>query len=424
MKQPETSSKPGLTARRAAVRLLWEVLENQRQLSEGLGELDRLSPPDRARAQRLATETLRHLSRCDAILDPLIKKRPPIAAFNVLRLAVLELCHDGAAPHGVVDSAVTIMRKIPKARPYTGLANAVLRKVSENKPESWDSLPVPELRKWLRRRLVHIYDADTVTRIEAAHVAGAPVDLAFKPGVEPSTLEGAHLPTGAFRLTGKPQISELDGYADGTFWVQDAAAQLPVRLLDPQPGEAVLDLCAAPGGKTLQLSAAGADVTALDVSKSRLVRVRENLTRTKLDAKIITADALTWAQETQFDAVLLDAPCSATGTIRRHPDLPFAKSGNDLDPLFALQSDLIDRAVEWTRPGGRLVYCTCSLLTEEGERQIKSAMKRHDLEVIAPQIEGLPEDWITPDGAIRTRPDLWPEYGGLDGFYMIALRKR
>lgn len=424
MKQAEHTRKPGLAARRAAVRMLWDVLEEQKQLSELIEGLDRLSPSDRARAQRLATETLRHLGRCDILLDQHLKQRPPIAALNILRLAVVELCLDKSAPHGVVDSAVTIMRKVSKARQYTGLANAVLRKVAQNGPGQWDALPAPELRKWLRRRLIHIFDQDTVGRIEAAHAKGAPVDLVLKTPEAAEALNGVLLPTGAFRLRGKPQISELPGYADGHFWVQDAAAQLPVQLLAPQKTERVLDLCAAPGGKTLQLSNAGANVTALDVSKARLKRVGENLERTKLKAELVAANALSWEPETPFDAVLLDAPCSATGTIRRHPDLPFAKNGRDLDQLFQLQSDLIDRAVSFLKPGGRLVYCTCSLLTEEGERQTKAALERLDLEVIPSQVTGVPSEWYLPDGGIRTRPDLWPEYGGLDGFYMIAFRKR
>lgn len=426
MKQPVTPPKTGLAARRVAVRILWGVLEEHKQLSDLTGDLDALEPADRARAQRLATETLRHLGRCDALLDPHMKKRPPVAALNVLRLAVLELCHDKAAAHGVVDSAVTLMRKIPKSRPYTGLANAVLRKVAETGPEAWDALPPSELRKWLRRRLVHIFDEDTTQAIEVAHAKGAPTDVTVKENPQDwaEKLGGTVLPTGSVRLPERVQISELPGYGPGAWWVQDAAAALPVKLLGAKPGEKVLDLCAAPGGKTLQLASIGAEVTALDKSNARVERIRENLRRTALNAEIVVADALKADPQAQFDAVLLDAPCTATGTIRRHPDLPFAKTGRDLDPLFQLQADLFDRAVAWLKPGGRMVYCTCSLLPEEGERQVKQAMARHDLEILSDLPEGVPEDWRTEDGGLRTRPDLWPEYGGLDGFYLCLLRKK
>ncbi len=425
MKQAKAPPKPGLAARRAAVRMLWGVLEEHRQLSDLTGELERLDPADRARAQRLATETLRQLGRCDEILDPHLKKRPPVAALNVLRLATLELCHDKAAAHGVVDSTVTLMRKIPKARPYTGLANAVLRKVAETGPDLWQTLPPPELRKWLRRRLVHIFDEDTTRAIEAAHALGAATDITAKdnPAAWAEKLGGTLLPTGSVRLPERVQISELTGFAEGDWWVQDAAAALPAKLLDAQPGEEVLDLCAAPGGKTLQLAQTGANVTALDISTTRMQRVRENLARTNLSAEIVVADAIKADPQPKFDAVLLDAPCSATGTIRRHPDLPFAKTGRDLDALFQLQSDLIDRAVAWLKPGGRMVYCTCSLLPEEGERQIKQALTRRQLQIDATLPDGIPEAWRREDGGIRTHPDLWPEYGGLDGFYHCLLRK-
>ncbi|MFY0693334.1 MAG: methyltransferase domain-containing protein [Paracoccaceae bacterium] len=432
---PRTASapaKPGLAARRAALQILRGVLEEKTQLSDLLGPqgaLAGLDPADRARAQRLAATTLRQLERADTLLERYIDRRPPLPALNILRLAAIELCVEGAAPHGVVDSAVSLMRKNRKAGQFTGLANAVLRKVAETGPELWADLPVPALPKWLRRRIVHIYDETIVRAIEAAHLAGAPVDLTLKDGegaaLWAEKLGAEILPTGSLRLAGSAQVTDLPGYADGAWWVQDAAAAVPVRLLDPQPGETILDLCAAPGGKTLQLAAAGATVTALDLSKARMVRLRENLRRTELSATCVTADALSWDSPAPFDAVVLDAPCSATGTIRRHPDLPYVKTGKDLDQLFALQSDLIDRAVALLKPGGRLLYCTCSLLTEEGERQAKLAMARHGLSEIAPDCArlGLDPEVLRDGGGLRLRPDYWAERGGMDGFFMIALRK-
>ena len=204
--------------------------------------------------------------------------------------------------------------------------------------------------------------------------------------------------------------------------MQDAAAALPARLLAPDPGARVLDLCAAPGGKTAQLAAMGAAVTALDISGPRMGRVAENLQRLGLSAELIVTDALHWQPEAPFDAILLDAPCSASGTIRRHPDLPFAKDGSDLALLTALQSQLLDRALGWLKPGGRLVYATCSLLPEEGEHQLTAALSRHPgLRVLPASLPGLDPDWTTPQGALRLRPDYWADLGGMDGFFIVAL---
>jgi 16S rRNA (cytosine967-C5)-methyltransferase len=198
---------------------------------------------------------------------------------------------------------------------------------------------------------------------------------------------------------------------------------MAARLLDAQKGEVVLDLCAAPGGKTLQLAATGAKVTAVDISSPRLARLHENLARTGLTASIIATDALHWEPGYLFDAVLLDAPCSATGTLRRHPDLPFSKDGSDVPQLVALQAALIDRALGFLKPGGRLVFCTCSLLAEEGEDQLTATLARHPaLTVEPPTLQGIDPAWITPDGGLRLRPDYWADIGGIDGFFMARLR--
>jgi 16S rRNA (cytosine967-C5)-methyltransferase len=207
--------------------------------------------------------------------------------------------------------------------------------------------------------------------------------------------------------------------------VQDAAAALPVKLLGDVTGLQVLDLCAAPGGKTMQLAASGAHVTALDISEHRLARVAENLTRTRLTADLVTADLLTW-QGGPFDAIMLDAPCSATGTIRRHPDLPFVKSADEVEALTRLQMQMIDKALTLLKPGGRMVFCTCSLLPNEGENQVKAALKRHQgLSVLPvdPETLGGEPHWASAEGGLRLRPDYWAERGGIDGFYMALLQK-
>ncbi|NOR29763.1 MAG: methyltransferase domain-containing protein, partial [Sulfitobacter sp.] len=235
---------------------------------------------------------------------------------------------------------------------------------------------------------------------------------------------GVVLPTGSVRVTDAGQVTAMPGFAEGDWWVQDAAAALPVKILAPQKGEAVLDLCAAPGGKTMQLAAAGAQVTAVDSSKPRMQRVRENLARVHLPAKVVVVDARQF--EGRFDAILLDAPCSATGTIRRHPDLPHAKDGSEFAELIELQSEMIDHAWSLLNPGGRLVFCTCSLLPDEGEVQVDEALERHpDMSVdrTALDIEGVDPAWISSEGGLRLRPDYWADRGGMDGFYIACLRK-
>ncbi|MEL6168839.1 MAG: transcription antitermination factor NusB [Pseudomonadota bacterium] len=414
--------------RRSALRMINGAVVDGRTFAETSERaLAGLAPAAKARAQRLASETLRFAQRADRVLGPFLQRRPSPKVQSILRLGVTEICANAAAPHGVVGDLVQVAKSGRETSGQAGLVNAVLRKVGEVAPK-WASLPVPELPKWLRKPLVEDYGSSVVRGIEAAHANGAPMDLTPRDGngaALAATVGGTVLPTGSVRLANRAQVSELPGYAEGTFWVQDAAAALPARVLEPAPGSTVLDLCAAPGGKTLQLSAMGAEVTAVDISERRLSRVRENLTRTGLDASIVAADALTWVPENTFDAILLDAPCSATGTIRRHPDLPFAKSGDGFPALFELQAQLIDRAVSWLRPGGRLVFCTCSLLIDEGEEQVRDALERVPELRVDPdalRTEGIDPDWIGEEGGARIRPDHWADLGGIDGFYIVAFR--
>ncbi len=417
--------KPGFAARRAAHRMLGQVTAEGRLLSEVLpGAVDRLPPDDRARAQRLALETLRWMDRADRLLGPHLKRRPAPDVLNALRMAVVEMAQGGAAAHGVVDAAVGLVRAGRRTAPAAGMVNAVLRRVDV---AAWDALPLPRLPKWLRAPLIAAYGKPVVAAIEAAHAAGAPLDLTPRGGdaaALAAQVGGAVLPTGSVRVAGRVQVTALPGYAEGAWWVQDAAAAAPARLLDARPGERVLDMCAAPGGKTMQLAAAGADVTALDASEARMARLRENLARTGLRADVVVADALDWTAA-PFDAVLLDAPCSATGTIRRHPDLPHAKDGSEFAALFDLQAALLDRALALLKPGGRLVYCTCSLLPDEGEVQIEEVLARHSgLEVQGAALHGpgIEPGWIDETG-LRLRPDYWAERGGMDGFFVSVLRK-
>ena len=416
--------KAGAEVRRAAVAAMTSVTDRRQLLDVALARATaELVPPERARAGRLATGALRWAGRSDRMLGPFLKRLPEDQVMNLLRLAVFEMFVEHSPAHAVVDQSVTLA---PRGK--AGLVNAVLRNVLRRGTD-WNSLPLPSLPRWLRRRLVAAWGRDVVVAMEAEFAAGPMLDLTLRDaGDEESWARrlGASLrPDGGIRLPMARQVSGLPGYADGAWWVQDAGAAVAARALDARSGEAVLDLCCAPGGKTLQLAASGAAVTALDVSKERMARVEENLVRTGLTATCIVADALNWTSQGTFDAVLVDAPCSGTGTLRRHPDLVFVRDGSGIDELARLQARLIDRALVSLRPGGRLVFCTCSLLPEEGEDQVAAAVSRHsDVSIAVAVGDWIDARWRARDGMLRIRPDHWRDEGGIDGFFVARLEKR
>lgn len=421
-------SQTGLPARRTAHHLLMQIIGEGRLMAELIagGALSRLENDDRARAQRLATEALRGLDRADRMLKPYLKKSPPDHVMNALRLGVIELC-SGEAAHGVVNAYVEIVARNKRTQSMKGLTNAVLRKIADDGPEGWHKRAIPLTPGWLRQPLVAAWGRDAVSSMEAAHFGGASLDLTAKDDAEAvaSAIGGVVLPTGSVRISNAGQVSSLPGYATGDWWVQDAAAAIPVKLLGDVKGCKVLDLCAAPGGKAMQLAAAGADVVAVDISDKRMERVEENFARVGLQAKIVVSDAFAFDQD-GFDAILLDAPCSATGTIRRHPDLPYAKDGSEFAALIAQQEAMFDHAISLLKPGGRLVFCTCSLLPDEGEVQVEEALERHPRlvsETAGLDMVGIDPSWLTHEGGLRLRPDYWPELGGMDGFYIAVLRK-
>lgn len=405
--------------RNAAFDLLTAVFERARPLEEALDGLPAMDPRDRAAGHRLAAAVLRRAGTLDATLEPFLKKAPPAPVRSILRLGAAGLLLLDTPPHAAVATAVGLARARGLA-PFAGLVNAVLRRVAEAGKAALEALDSPRLDtpNWLWAA----WGADA-RAIAEAHQHEAAIDLTLMPGATPPP-GGAELPTGSWRYPAGTRVAELPGYAEGAFWVQDAAAALPARLLHAQQGEKIADLCAAPGGKTAQLAAAGAKVTAIDRDSGRLVRLRENLARLKCDVATIAADAETWRPPALLDAVLLDAPCSATGTIRRHPDVAYLKRPRDVEQLAAGQDRLLAAACDMLKPGGRLVYAVCSLQPQEGAERIRAALASLPLRSDPFAPDELPGLKRTGEGWLRTTPALWPEYGGMDGFFAARLVKQ
>lgn len=401
--------------REAAFDLLSAVFDRHRPLEEALDALPAMDARDRAAGHRLAAAVLRRAGSLDAAMEPWLKKAPPAPVRQVLRIGAAGVLLLGTPPHAAVATAVGLARARGLA-PFAGLVNAVLRRIAEAGPALLDGLDGPRLDTpgWLWSAW-----AREARAIATAHLAEAPLDISLRPGATPPP-GGQALPTGSWRYPPGTSVPDLAGYAAGDFWVQDAAACLPALVLDARAGERVADLCAAPGGKSAQIAASGASLTAVERDPARIARLRENLARLRLPAEIVAADALAWRPAAALDAVLLDAPCSATGTIRRHPDVPHLKRSRDIAALAAQQDALIDAAAAMLRPGGRLVYAVCSLQPEEGPARIDAALARLPLRLDPITLPALPEA-VTAEGSLRTTPALWPERGGMDGFFAARL---
>lgn len=424
-------SAPGLAARQAAATLLTGVLIDRAMLSEQIddpkGPLSALEATEKARAQSIALGVLRHLDALDGVINQYVKKAPPLKVIQVLRIAAWEMLVDGVPSHAAVDAAVNAVKASRKVAFLSGLTNAVSRKISALADGRGLKAEPQALPKALRKTLVKDWGNTAVQKIEHILREEPPLDLTVK---NPSEIESfaaeledaVILPTGSVRVNRRVQVSKLPGFDEGRFWVQDAAAAMPVKLLGDIKGLKVLDLCAAPGGKTMQLIAGGADVTALDSSEGRMKRLGENLKRTGQKAEIVTANVLNWKAENPFDIIVLDAPCSATGTIRRHPDLPHVRQDVDLKPLLTLQARMIARAFGWLKPEGRLLYCTCSLLKAEGEAHVEKLVGK-GFKTVSERPIGFEDQWFNETGALRLRPDYWSDLGGMDGFFASVLSK-
>lgn len=433
------NTSQGLLARQAAVWLLEAVLRRNQGLDEALAPafsappFKALEARDRAFARLIAATVLRRLGQVDAVLKTFQTRRlPPRAGAtqNIFRAAAAQILFLGTPAHAAVSSAVALAHADKAAVHYKGLLNAVLRKVAAEglgllAQQDAARLNTPQ---WLWEGWREAYGDNTTRAIAAAHLKEPPLDLSARGDAAAlaEKLQAQLLPTGSLRLEAGGRIEDLPGFAEGEWWVQDMAAALPARLLGDVAGKPVLDLCAAPGGKTAQLAAAGAKVTAVDRSGKRMELVRENLSRLKLEAHCVTADAVEWRPKSPARFILLDAPCSATGTIRRHPDTAWRKTPKQVEELAALQDRLLDAASAMLAPGGLLVYCVCSLQPQEGRERIAGLLARdttlQHVPIERQEIGGL-SALISPEGDLRSLPSHLEALGGMDGFFAARLRK-
>jgi 16S rRNA (cytosine967-C5)-methyltransferase len=446
-----TERRTGLPARQQAARIIELVVDDHRSLESltsdpgGLPGFLALEPQDRALARAIATVTLRHRGRIEHVLGKFFDRPPPAKArhfLHALHAAAAQILFMNVPDSAAVDLAVTALTLDRRSARFAGLANAILRRLVREK----EHLTLPQTAaatfpRWLSDRLRSDYGRENADRIAAAILREPSIDIT--PSTRLATaeiaalardLDGIVLPTGSIRTVTASPVRNLPRFEEGVWWVQDAAAAIPAKLLGDVRSQRVADLCAAPGGKTMQLASAGALVTAVDQSASRLERLQENLKRVRLSAEIVNADILEWQPRDKFDAVLLDAPCSATGTIRRNPDVMWTKTPQDVSALSEIQRQLVNRVAEFVKPGGILVYANCSMLKEEGEDLVSGVRAEADLFAVDPvrpeEVGGLGH-LINGQGALRTLPfhldaaeGPLDRLGGMDGFFACRMRRR
>lgn len=442
----QSARRAGLPARMAAAGLVGRVVDEHRGLdalldeSSGNADYLALDERDRGLARAIAVTAIRHRGRIAAALSRMLDRPPPAKARlleHILHIAAAQILFLDTPDSAAVDLAVTAASADSRTKRFAAMTNAVLRRLSREKESLLAAMPATAevvFPAWLAAALRRDYGKANADAIAAAIVEEPALDLTPKPGLDPAeamrlrqAMAAAVLPTGSWRLQ-TAKVPDLPGFAEGAWWVQDAASALPARMLGDVRGLEVADLCAAPGGKTAQLAAAGARVTAVDVSPGRMARLEANMARLSLNAELVTGDILTWEPGRRFDAVLLDAPCSSTGTLRRHPDVAWTKSPQDVEALAKLQAQLVGKAAALVKPGGRMVYSNCSLLKQEGENLVAGLLPSLGL-----QIEALREDeiagtggMINGQGALRTLPHHLPASagtpGGIDGFFACRIR--
>jgi 16S rRNA (cytosine967-C5)-methyltransferase len=409
----------GTASRRAAMRLLDAVLRKGLPLEAALDtaarDLERAD--DRAFAHAIAAEALRRLPDLDALIDSATKRALPddAKARFALRIALVQAMTMGTPPHAAIATVLPLVDGGPRKLVHGVFGTLMRQKAGLPKIPS---LPTRIGDRWERNWGARV--AEAAARLLAVP---PPLDLCFAPGAQPD-MGGLSLLPGHLRLPSRTAVAGLTGYGEGRWWVQDIAASIPARLLGAGEGRTALDLCAAPGGKTMQLAAAGFRVTAVDASESRLARLRENFARTGLAAEVVTADVLRWEPREPVDAILLDAPCSATGIFRRHPEVLHRVRERAIAELAEGQAAMLARAAEWLKPGGSLVYSVCSLEPEEGERVAEAFLTARTDYRLAPVVEGeLPAAIVVRNGFVRTLPGLWIEQGGADGFFVARFTR-
>ena len=402
--------------------MLDSVLRKGQTLESAASAGRDLAPADRNLALAIAGETLRRLPDLDALIDSATRQRLPDDSKPraVLRLALAQKIGLGTPDHAVVATALPLVDGGPR-RLVHGVLGTLLRRGAH-------ASEAPRLPEDVEDRWRKAWGDDTVEAARRQIARRPSLDLTFADETEADAFaaanSGVSLASGHVRVNSS-SVTELPGFGAGRWWVQDLAASLPARLIPRSPRE-VLDLCAAPGGKTMQLAAAGHEVTAVDASKSRLERLRENLDRTHLDAALVAANALAWEAPDKFDAILLDAPCSATGTFRRHPEVLYRARPPVIASSAELQSNLLARAIAWLNPSAPLVYSVCSLEPQEGEELISAFLTAHpEMTIDTPKQHELP-DFVepSPEGWVRILPGMLEEQGGLDGFFMVRLVRR
>jgi len=425
------SSDRPVTARQVAVQAIHFVMQDGVQLEAALDRQDdfhKLDSRDRAFARLLVSTLFRRFGQIDKVVAPLLNRKPPAFVLSVLRLGAVQILILKTPVHAAVDESVNLVKSKKKYVAFAGLVNAVLRKVAgEGKKTFALTTPQDNLPRWIARSWEKAYGKNEMRRMARQLIDVPPLDLSVKsdPQGWADKLSAQVIFGQTVRLKRAQNITELEGFEAGDWWVQDASSALPVRLLGDIKDKKVLDMCAAPGGKTLQLAAGGAQMTALDKSELRLKRVSENLSRTNMSADLHCADALEWGEPDQsFDIVLLDAPCSATGTFRRHPDVLFSKSYDVVGKLGGLQDKLLSRALEWVKPGGSILYCTCSLQKQEGEDRVNKFLSKHENVALEPirhdDVPGLPEQAIS-GGMLQILPHFLASDGGVDGFFAAKI---
>jgi len=423
-----------LTSRRLAAFVVKEVIENGQPLEQVLAnqaDYNTLESRDRAFTRMIAATTFRRMGQIDAALKPFVKQRPPKLVYAALQTATAQILYMGTPPHAAVGETVAMLKSRGSSKGFANMANAVLRRVTEQGTKLAGAQPPKvNIPGWIRGEWERSYGRQAGRRMSAQLMKDPVLDLSVKSNPEEwaEKLGGIMIGAQSVRLNKIGDVTALEGFEEGEWWAQDIAASLPVQLMGDVSGLRALDLCGAPGGKTMQLAAKGANVTVLDKSEGRLKRVHENLKRTRLTANSVCADALEWEPaKTNFDIVLLDAPCSATGTFRRHPDVLYNKTPKAVANLVRLQDKLFTKAASFVRPGGRLLYCTCSLQPQEGmPRVVKFLETMTDFRLI-PTLEvsglALPEDAFS-DGGLRSLPYYLEDKGGMDGFFIAQLARK